>query len=90
MQSSGPWDPWLPVVENSRLFAQHTVPPPPRFCFICGVQPCPQCQTLGITTRSLLDLGSWRRTHNVSPQAGSTKKHGSEAGLKYTVRPADL
>ena len=22
MQNSGPWDPWLPVVENSRLFAQ--------------------------------------------------------------------
>ena len=21
-QNSGPWDPWLPVVENSRLFAQ--------------------------------------------------------------------
>ena len=24
MQNSGPWDPWLPVVENSRLFAQRT------------------------------------------------------------------
>ena len=22
MQNSGPWDPWLPVVKNSRLFAQ--------------------------------------------------------------------
>ena len=22
MQNSGPWDPWLPVVENSRLVAQ--------------------------------------------------------------------
>ena len=22
VQNSGPWDPWLPVVENSRLFAQ--------------------------------------------------------------------
>ena len=22
VQSSGPWDPWLPAVENSRLFAQ--------------------------------------------------------------------
>ena len=27
MQNSGPWDPWLPVVENSRLFAQRTVRP---------------------------------------------------------------
>ena len=30
VQNSGPWDPWLPVVENSRLFAQrtqHTVRP---------------------------------------------------------------
>ena len=24
MQNSGPWDPWLPVVENSRLFAQRS------------------------------------------------------------------
>ena len=23
MHNSGPWDPWLPVVENSLLFAQH-------------------------------------------------------------------
>ena len=23
MQNSGPWTPWLPGVENSRLFAQH-------------------------------------------------------------------
>ena len=22
VQNSGPWDPWLPVVENSRLYAQ--------------------------------------------------------------------
>ena len=29
MQNSGPWDPWLLVVENSRLFAQRTVPPKP-------------------------------------------------------------
>ena len=33
VQNSGPWDQWLPVVENSRLFAQRTVrpltPPPP-------------------------------------------------------------
>ena len=28
VQNSGPWDPWLPVVENSRLFAQRTVRPP--------------------------------------------------------------
>ena len=28
MQNSGPWDPWLPVVKNSRLFAQRTVRPP--------------------------------------------------------------
>ena len=27
VQNSGPWDPWLPVVENSRLFAQRTVRP---------------------------------------------------------------
>ena len=27
MQTSGPWDPWLPVVKNSRLFAQRTVRP---------------------------------------------------------------
>ena len=27
MQNSGPSDPWLPVVENSRLFAQRTVRP---------------------------------------------------------------
>ena len=25
--NSGPWDPWLPVVENSRLFAQRKVHP---------------------------------------------------------------
>ena len=25
VQNSGPWDPWLPVVENSRLFAQRKV-----------------------------------------------------------------
>ena len=25
VQNSGPWDPWLPVVENSQLFAQRTV-----------------------------------------------------------------
>ena len=40
VRNSGPWDPWLPGVENSRLFAQRTVrplegaeggtPPPPR------------------------------------------------------------
>ena len=34
MQNSGPWDPWLPVVENSWLFAQRVhsarcAPPPP-------------------------------------------------------------
>ena len=27
VRNSGPWDPWLPVVENSRLFAQRTVRP---------------------------------------------------------------
>ena len=27
VQKSGPWDPWLPVVKNSRLFAQRTVHP---------------------------------------------------------------
>ena len=27
VQNSGPWDPWLPVVENSLLFAQRTVRP---------------------------------------------------------------
>ena len=27
MQNSGRWDPWLPVVKNSRLFAQRTVRP---------------------------------------------------------------
>ena len=27
VQNSGPWDPWLPVVKNSRLFAQRTVRP---------------------------------------------------------------
>ena len=27
MQNSGPWDPWLPLVKNSRLFAQRTVRP---------------------------------------------------------------
>ena len=27
VQNSGPWDPWLPGVENSRLFAQRTVRP---------------------------------------------------------------
>ena len=27
VQKSGPWDPWLPVVENSWLLAQHTVRP---------------------------------------------------------------
>ena len=27
MQDSGPWDPWVPVVENSGLFAQRTVHP---------------------------------------------------------------
>ena len=27
VQNSGPWDPWLPVVENSGLFAQRTVRP---------------------------------------------------------------
>ena len=26
-QNSGPWDPWLPVMENSRLFARRTVRP---------------------------------------------------------------
>ena len=37
VQNSGPWDPWLPLVENSRLFAQcghsartaHGAPPLP-------------------------------------------------------------
>ena len=34
MQNAGPWDSWLPVVENSRLFAQrvctaHGAPPEP-------------------------------------------------------------
>ena len=28
VQNSGPWDSWLTVVENSRLFAQRTVRPP--------------------------------------------------------------
>ena len=27
VQSAGPWAPWLPAVENSRLFAQRTVRP---------------------------------------------------------------
>ena len=27
VQTSGPWDPWLPGVENSRLLAQRTVRP---------------------------------------------------------------
>ena len=27
VQNSGPWDPWLPVVESSLLFAQRTVRP---------------------------------------------------------------
>ena len=27
MQNSGPWVPQLPVVRNSRLFAQHGAPP---------------------------------------------------------------
>ena len=27
VQSSGPWDPWLPAVEDRRLFARHTVRP---------------------------------------------------------------
>ena len=27
VQNSGPWDPWLPVVENSQLFAQRAVRP---------------------------------------------------------------
>ena len=30
VQNSGPWDPWLPVVKNSRLFAQRTVRPQDR------------------------------------------------------------
>ena len=28
VQNSGRWDPWLPVVESSRLFVQRTVRPP--------------------------------------------------------------
>ena len=32
VQNSGPWDPWLPVVENSQLFAQrgHSARSAPR------------------------------------------------------------
>ena len=29
MQNSRPWDPWLLVVENNRLFAQRTLRPTP-------------------------------------------------------------
>ena len=37
MQNSGPWDPWLPVVENSRLFAQpaHSTRCAPKMHEIC-------------------------------------------------------
>ena len=37
MQTSGPWNPWLPVVENSRLFAQRTVCPQDRLHCIGGL-----------------------------------------------------
>ena len=42
VQNSGPWDPWLPVVENSRLFAQHAHSArcaplgPLRSCVLCS------------------------------------------------------
>ena len=32
VQNSGPWDPWLLVAENSRLFAQRTVRPVRQGC----------------------------------------------------------
>ena len=36
MRNSGPWDPWLPVVENSQFFAQRMVRP------VCIQCPSPQ------------------------------------------------
>ena len=37
VQNAGPWDPWLQVVENSRLFAQRTVRPLCSYPTVCAV-----------------------------------------------------
>ena len=46
MQNSGPWDPWLPVVEYSRLFAQRVH----SACTAHGAPPLGDISCTNVTT----------------------------------------
>ena len=49
MQNSGPWDPWLPVVENSRLFRTARGAPPVYYTCLL--------RTLGLALEVSMALG---------------------------------
>ena len=77
VQNSGPWDPWLPVVTNSRFFAQrwHSARCAPYVCTYASV-----CEIAHVSTQLCINIS----TQTLAPASHSG--HPGEPSLHRAVR----
>ena len=76
MQNSGPWDPWLPVVENRRLFAQRTVRP--QMVGKLSWTSLPQTFPAIVYTMCSCQCGGWEFGSNLCVHCNSLRAHTAD------------